>query len=314
MTADCNDMSSATTNVFNFIYLCLVQKYVFSANPLYLCKHKNTKMQERQIDRVRYFNELATTCEKYFMPYISLFKPVEQGMNVLEIGCGDGGNLLPFSRKGCEVVGVDMAPSRIEVARECFRHAGAKGQFIASDIFKITELEHRFDLIICHDVLEHINDKGLFLTNVSKYLSRGGMVFMSFPAWQMPFGGHQQICHNRLLSHLPFFHLLPRPVYKAILSTAGEPQATIDELMNIKTTRCPIELFERLSRKAGFTVCNRRLYFINPHYEVKFGLRPRLLMPFIGNIPWVRNFFTTSCFYILQPGSKQAAPANRQKA
>ena len=55
-------------------------------------------MQERQKDRARYFSELAHTSEKYFIPYISPFMKVEAGMNVLEIGCGDGGNLLPFAR------------------------------------------------------------------------------------------------------------------------------------------------------------------------------------------------------------------------
>lgn len=150
-------------------------------------------MQERQTNRTRYFNELATTCEKYFLPYISLFKQPQPGMQVLEIGCGDGGNLLPFSKRGCETLGVDMAPSRIQVAKERFEELHAKGEFIASDIFKITELEHKFDLIICHDVLEHIGNKHLFLENIRKYLAPEGIVFMSFPAWQMPFGGHQQI-------------------------------------------------------------------------------------------------------------------------
>ena len=47
-------------------------------------------------------------------------------------------------------------------------------------------------------------------------------------------------------------------------------------------------------------IADRRLYFINPHYETKFGLRPRRLSPLIGAIPYVRDFFTTSCFYIMK--------------
>lgn len=257
-------------------------------------------MQQRQIDRTQYFNELAQTSEKYFLPYISAYKEPTPGMKILEIGCGDGGNLLPFSRRGCKVTGVDMSPSRIEVAQKRFAEEQAEGEFIASDIFKITELQHQFNLIICHDVLEHIGDKLLFMQNIRRYLAPDGILFMSFPAWQMPFGGHQQICHNRLLSHLPFFHLLPKKLYKAVLKLGKESDAAIDELMDIKDTRCSIECFESVKKATNFKVLNRRLYFINPHYEVKFHLRPRLLWPVIGNIPWVRNFFTTSCFYILK--------------
>jgi SAM-dependent methyltransferase len=257
-------------------------------------------MQERQTDRTRYFNELAQTSEKYFLPYISSFKEINPDLRILEIGCGDGGNLLPFARRGCRTLGVDISPSRIAVAKQQFAKAGVAGEFIASDIFKITELRHQFDLIICHDVLEHISDKQLFLKNIRDYLATGGIVFMSFPAWQMPFGGHQQICRGKVLSHLPWIHLLPRPLYSALLRAGGERPDIVRELLNIKQTRCPIEKFETLARREHFEVVDRRFYFINPHYETKFGLHPRRLTPLIGCIPWVRNFFTTSSFYIIR--------------
>ena len=116
-------------------------------------------MQERQTNRELYFEELAATSKKYFIPYISEFKKIERGMSILEIGCGDGGNLLPFAEMGCDTTGVDISSGRIEDAIRFFRKRSARGTFIASDIFKMKELEHKFDLVICHDVLEHIADK-----------------------------------------------------------------------------------------------------------------------------------------------------------
>ena len=257
-------------------------------------------MQERQTDRARYFRELATTSEKYFIPYLSAFVRIGSGMNVLEIGCGEGGNLLPFAERGCRVTGVDLASGKIDNARKFFAAEGQDGTFIASDIFKVKELETSFDLIICHDVLEHIGDKFRVMCDLGKYLRQGGIVFMAFPAWQMPFGGHQQICRNRILSHLPFIHLLPASVYKALLKAAGEDESCITELLSIKQTRTPIELFEKLLEKHKAAVLDRRFWFINPHYEIKFGLRPRLLPAFMGKLPWIRNFFTTSCFYLFR--------------
>lgn len=50
--------------------------------------------QDRQKNRRLYFNELAETSNKYFVPYISQFKEIKRHMNILEVGCGDGGNLL----------------------------------------------------------------------------------------------------------------------------------------------------------------------------------------------------------------------------
>ena len=256
-------------------------------------------MQHRQNDRKQYFNELASTSRKYFLPYVERFLSIEKGMKVLEIGCGDGGNLLPFSERGCKVVGVDMAECRIIDAKRFFEELGADGEFVASDVFAIKEFEHQFDLIICHDVIEHIMDKVSFLPKLRNFLRPQGIVFMSFPAWQMPFGGHQQICRSKVLSHLPWFHLLPSGIYGGILKAFGENPGITAELLEIKETRCPIELFEKLAIK-HFTIRNRTLFFINPHYETKFNLRPRLLCPIIGKIRYVRNFFTTSCFYILE--------------
>ena len=150
-------------------------------------------MQTRHQNRFLYFNELATTSRNYFIPYIQQKFPIKPRMNVLEIGCGDGGNLLPFSQMGCRTTGIDISVNRIEDAKVFFQEMKAKGRFIASDIFNWKEPEQTFDLIICHDVLEHIGDKKRFLAQLSTYLHPNGMLFMSFPAWQMPFGGHQQI-------------------------------------------------------------------------------------------------------------------------
>ena len=61
--------------------------------------------------------------------------------------------------------------------------------------------------------------------------------------------------------------------------------------------------FASKAHEAGATVIDRRLWLVNPHYETKFGLRPRRLWAAVGSIPWVRDFFTTSCFYIIRFGA-----------
>lgn len=257
-------------------------------------------MQERHENRNIYFKELSITSRNYFVPYIQCWHAIEARMNVLEIGCGDGGNLLPFSEMGCNTIGVDMAKSRIKDAKNFFNVHHAKGEFIASDIFKLKELEQNFDIIICHDVFEHITEKEQFLSNLSKYLKPQGIVFMSFPAWQMPFGGHQQICRNRILSYLPFIHLFPVSIYRSILKAFRADTDCIKELLSIKKTGVSIELFERLVQKTNLIIQNRQLWFINPHYKIKFGLSPRQLNQTISGIPYLRNFASTSCFYILK--------------
>lgn len=135
-------------------------------------------MQKRQSDRAMYFKELAATSRKYYIPYIQTYKAIKTGMNILEIGCGDGGNLLPFSEMGCNTTGIDIAESRIKDAKRFFKEVNAKGMFIASDVFKINDLENCFDIVICHDVLEHIDNKERFLIDLKKFLSKDGIIFI----------------------------------------------------------------------------------------------------------------------------------------
>lgn len=239
-------------------------------------------MQERHSNRNQYFNELAITSRKFFMPYVEQFIPITKDTRILEIGCGDGGNLLPFAERGCQVTGVDISISRISQAKTFFQEKKANATFIASDIFELKNLEQQFDLILIHDVIEHISDKKQFISDTKKYLNKNGILFIGFPAWQMPFGGHQQICHNKVISHFPFIHLLPTFLYKSVLSSFGESEAMIKELMEIKKTKTSIELFYKVIKQSDYTVIHKLFYFINPHYEIKFGLCPRKLFPKIG--------------------------------
>ena len=255
-------------------------------------------MQLRHKDRERYFEELAATSREFYVPYLAE-KGVAPASSVLEIGCGEGGNLLPFAQDGSRVTGVDLAPGKIEKARAFFEARGAEGRFEAGDFFKSDFGGERFPLIIAHDVIEHIPDKTAFLTRIGELLTPGGKAFIAFPAWQMPFGGHQQNARSRFISHFPFLHLLPAGLYRRILKAAGEKPEVVSELMEIRDTRCPVEKFERCVRGAGLQVADRRLWLINPHYKAKFGLRPRRLARWLAAVPWLRNFFSTSCFYIL---------------
>lgn len=257
-------------------------------------------MQERHTNRKRYFEEQAHTARNYYIPYI-MSRMNHLPPQILEVGCGEGGNLLPFAEKGCEVTGVDLITSRIEQAKSFFSEKDQEGTFISSDIFALEDLNQRFPLILVHDVIEHIDHKEQFLTDLKKYLSPGGIIFIGFPAWQMPFGGHQQIAKGKFISHLPFIHLLPYTLYKYVLRICGEQESTIKELLSIKQTKCTIEMFQRIARRTNYQIINEQLYFINPHYQVKFGLTPRKLNKFIARIPFVRNLFSTSCFYMIKP-------------
>lgn len=258
-------------------------------------------MQPRHIDREKYFCEQNQIAEKVLVPYIDSKFPVSSETSVIEIGCGEAGNLYAFLAAGCSVTGIDCSAIRIERARNYYSsHPLRKNlSLIACDIFEIDPNETgTFDLIILRDSLEHISNQEKLLAHLKKFLNHGGRLFISFPPWQMPFGGHQQLCENRFLSRLPYFHLLPKPAYIALLKVFSEKPYRIDELLAIRNTRITIERFKKLVTTNSLAIEREDFYFINPAYQVKFKLKPRRLF-FLFNIQHLRNFYTTACYFLL---------------
>lgn len=253
-------------------------------------------MQERHKDHSVYFEEAATSCRRHYIPYIEQHSGIrlDASCRVLEVGCGIGGNLSVFAERGCSVTGIDINSKSIEKAVTLAK----TGTFLCSDVFDYSDPQG-FDLVMLHDTLEHIPEKERLLLHLKSLLKEGGILYLGFPAWQMPFGGHQQMSKSRFVSHCPWIHLLPVPLFRLVLRAFGEPDSTVNSFLGIRKTRITIEGFERLAVQTGMRTIDRRLYLVNPHYEVKFGLRPRILSPIIARIPYLRNFFTTTSYWLL---------------
>jgi SAM-dependent methyltransferase len=258
-------------------------------------------MQERHLNKEQYFQEQAYTTKKYVIPYVRRYFIPGQDKRVLEIGCGEGGNLKPFLDAGCKVTGIDLSPSKIDNGRKFFNTHPLKDNlsFICDNVYNLAETDSPFDFIFMRDVIEHIHDQEQFMHFVKRFLSPNGCFFLAFPPWQNPFGGHQQICSNRFLARFPWIHLLPARLYALLLKLGNEPKVRIEALLEIKQTGLTIERFDRILIRERYKVLKKDLYMINPNYEVKFEMKPRKTPAFLQKIPFVRNLFTTSAYYLI---------------
>ena len=260
-------------------------------------------MHDRYLNREKYFQEQSYTTEKFVIPFINDLISITSELTIAEIGCGEGGNLKPFLDLGCEVAGIDLAENKIANARKFFENHSKYSNLtlIAQDIYKINPDDLvKFDLIIMRDTLEHIHDQDSFLEHFKKFIKPSGKVFLAFPPWRMPFGGHQQVCDSKFLRKLPYFHLLPKALYTGILKLFGENDLKIRGLIEVKETRISIIRFKKILNKRNYKIDKETYYLINPNYEIKFRFKARKL-PGVLNIPYLKDFFTTTYYCIISP-------------
>ncbi len=261
-------------------------------------------IQHHSID-VR-FQQQVDNAREYLLPFLEQEAPLQAGMQVMEIGCGEGGVLKPFVERGLTCLGVDLATNRIAHAQELQSAAIAAGKigFRVQNVYDpdfLREFAGTFDWILLKDTIEHVPEQEKFIPYLKQFLKPEGKIFFGFPPWYMPFGGHQQICSSKWLGRLPYFHLLPRFLYRGILRLAGEPERTIQELMEIKDTGISLERFERILGRSELTIVQKTLFLINPIYRYKFGLKVRPQFPLLAAIPYFRDFVTTAGWYLVRP-------------
>jgi SAM-dependent methyltransferase len=77
------------------------------------------------------------------------------GPKTLDAGCGAGGYVDYFARKGLDATGLDKFPMFLDVAKE----AGFQGTFVQGSLAeRLPFADGTFDTTVCLDVLEHVDD------------------------------------------------------------------------------------------------------------------------------------------------------------
>lgn len=99
---------------------------------------------------------------------------------VLEVGCGRGHTLMALKQRGCaaETVGVELFPltRTEEEIRGVDRYIVGN---IETDELKLPQ--NYFDIVICGDVLEHLNDPWAVVAKLQSLLRKDGLLIASVP-------------------------------------------------------------------------------------------------------------------------------------
>ncbi|MDE6742267.1 MAG: methyltransferase domain-containing protein [Lachnospiraceae bacterium] len=92
-----------------------------------------------------------------------------EGKRILDFGSGEGITANHFANKNL-VVAVEPSEEMLSNRWEDYKYKQLIG-----DVSKLSELEdHSFDLIVCHNVLEYIDDKKQIINELYRLLKTGG--------------------------------------------------------------------------------------------------------------------------------------------
>ncbi len=135
----------------------------------------------------------------------------------VDVGCGDGASCRYAGSKGAAVVGIDLEPSLVEQADRAMRGVPARSwRGMVSDCDPIPLPDGSATVVLCTEVLEHVEDPARFAAELVRIGKPGARYLLSVPDpasealirhvapdwyWRPPF-------HRRIFQHREFDALL----------------------------------------------------------------------------------------------------------
>jgi SAM-dependent methyltransferase len=160
------------------------------------------------------------------------------GRTLLEVGCGNGGNLPLLARYG--------QVSAVETSPEARQRAAARGLARVEagalpDALPFADM--RFDVVAALDVLEHVEEEQAALAALRARLKAGGLLLLTVPAFAWLWSGHDELSHHQRrytrpalaekvraagfrVAHATYFNTLLFPLAVAHIKL-GAPQAAL---------------------------------------------------------------------------------------
>ena len=121
---------------------------------------------------------------------------------ILDAGCGTGLNLRHLPKGS---VGIDINPRNVELLQERL----PDHRIVEGDVEHLPFADGSFGTVLCTEVIEHIPEPALALSEFARVLRPGGMLVGSVPArsliWKLRFLSstcpHSEPFHNEYLPH-----------------------------------------------------------------------------------------------------------------
>ena len=223
-----------------------------------------------------YFEYQRVVCRDVVIPWLQQHVGLE-GKQVGDFGAHHGGMVDALRDSGLVAGAVGLELSE-EVVTSSPLVRDERFRLEVADLLRLESDRFAFDLVLLHDVLEHIPEYEAALDAIRGSLAPAGHVFISFPPYYSAFGGHQQYALGRA-RWTPFIHVLPARLFFH-LARPGEQEymtaeGALEDMLSVRRTKLTLGAAERAFADTGFEVAARDLFLVRPEYTVRYGLEAR---------------------------------------
>jgi S-adenosylmethionine-dependent methyltransferase len=145
----------------------------------------NRKRFQSEADKYAAYLETPEGRLRLDLPFASLqeFLPVQQAkspLRALDLGCGTGANGFRLARLGFQVTLMDSSPAMLDIAKRTAHKAGItkKIETKHGDADQLANFfdEGAFDVILCHNILEFVDDPGAVLRSAARALRNSSAI------------------------------------------------------------------------------------------------------------------------------------------
>lgn len=103
-----------------------------------------------------------------------------QNIKILDVGCGGGLVSIPLAKLGAKVTALDAGAKNIQTAKDYAKNLKLPNiEFICESIENYNNHQEVYDVVLCLELIEHVEDQNLLLQKLSSYLKKGGILVLS---------------------------------------------------------------------------------------------------------------------------------------